>query len=104
VGLASLPDPQRVFVGGGGPEVGAIVQEAVRRLGPEGRVVVTAALLETLETARTALEEAGWEVEVVQLQVSRSYDLAGGAALQALNPVWVITGWLRGGPGESSSQ
>jgi hypothetical protein len=21
--------------------------------------------------------------------------------LQALNPVWVITGWLRGGPGEA---
>ena len=46
--LAPLPDPHRVFVGGGGPEVGAIIQEAVRRLAPEGRVVVTAALLETL--------------------------------------------------------
>jgi precorrin-6Y C5,15-methyltransferase (decarboxylating) len=104
VGLAPLPDPQRVFVGGGGPEIGAIIQEVVRRLGPEGRVVVTAALLETLETARTALEQAGWEVEVVQLQVSRSHDLAGGTALQALNPVWVITGFLWEGPGEDSGQ
>ena len=50
--LAQLPDPHRVFVGGGGPEVGAIIQEAVRRLAPEGRIVVTAALLETLATAR----------------------------------------------------
>jgi precorrin-6Y C5,15-methyltransferase (decarboxylating) len=91
-------------VGGGGPEVGAIIQEAVRRLGPEGRVVVTAALLETLAAARTALDEAGWEVEVVQLQVSRSHPLAGGTALQALNPVWIVTGWLRGEPGENSSQ
>ncbi|OGR31173.1 MAG: hypothetical protein A2139_12350 [Desulfobacca sp. RBG_16_60_12] len=96
--LAKLPDPHRVFVGGGGPEVGAIIQEAVRRLAPEGRLVVTAALLETLATARTALEEAGWKVEVVQLQVSRSHDLAGGTALQALNPVWVITGFLREEP------
>jgi precorrin-6Y C5,15-methyltransferase (decarboxylating) len=104
VGLARLPDPHRVFVGGGGPEVGAIIQEAVRRLGPEGRVVVTAALLETLAAARTALDEAGWEVEVVQLQVSRSHPLAGGTALQALNPVWIVTGWLRGEPGENSSQ
>jgi precorrin-6Y C5,15-methyltransferase (decarboxylating) len=70
VGLAQLPDPHRVFVGGGGPEIGAIIQEAVRRLAPGGRVVVTAALLETLETARTVLEAAGWEVEVVQVQVS----------------------------------
>jgi precorrin-6B C5,15-methyltransferase / cobalt-precorrin-6B C5,C15-methyltransferase len=93
--LAQLPDPHRVFVGGGGPEVGAIIQEAVRRLAPEGRIVITAALLESLATSRHALEQAGWEVEVVQLQVSRSHPLAGGMALQALNPVWIITGFSR---------
>jgi len=93
VGLAPLPTPHRIFVGGGGPEIGAIIQEAVRRLAPEGRVVVTAALLETLAAAQNALEQAGWEVEVVQLQVSRSHPLAGGTALQALNPVWVVTGY-----------
>jgi precorrin-6Y C5,15-methyltransferase (decarboxylating) len=97
--LAKLPDPQRVFVGGGGPEVGAIVWAAMRRLMPGGRVVITAALLETLETARNVLTEAGWEVEVVHLQVSRSHPLAGGIALQALNPVWIITGYLGKGPG-----
>jgi precorrin-6B C5,15-methyltransferase / cobalt-precorrin-6B C5,C15-methyltransferase len=90
--LANLPDPQRVFVGGGGPEVGAIVQEALRRLTPGGRLVVTAALLETLETVRQVLQKAGWDAEVVQLQVSRSHSLAGGTALQALNPVWIICG------------
>ncbi len=95
--LAQLPDPQRVFVGGGGPEVGAIVREAIRRLTPGGRVVITAALLETLEAGRNVLAEAGWEVEVVQLQVSRSHPLAGGTALQALNPVWIVTGGQ--GPG-----
>ena len=104
LGLAPLPDPHRVFVGGGGPEVGAIVQEAVRRLAPEGRVVVTAVLLETLAAAQNALEQAGCEVEVVQVQVSRSRPLAGGTSLQALNPVWIVTGWLRGGPVGSSSQ
>jgi precorrin-6Y C5,15-methyltransferase (decarboxylating) len=97
--LKDLPDPQRVFVGGGGPRVDAIIQEALRCLGPEGRVVVTAALLETLEAVRTLLEQAGWEVEVVQLQVNRSHPLAGGMAFKALNPVWIITGWLREGPG-----
>jgi precorrin-6Y C5,15-methyltransferase (decarboxylating) len=91
--LAPLPNPHRVFVGGGGQEIGAIIQEAVRRLGPEGRVVVTAALLETLEVARTTLAQPGLEVEVVQLQVSRSHPLAGGTALQALNPVWIVTGY-----------
>jgi precorrin-6B C5,15-methyltransferase / cobalt-precorrin-6B C5,C15-methyltransferase len=98
--LAKLPDPQRIFVGGGGPEVGAITKEAVRRLTPEGRVVITAALLETLEAARNIIAEAGWEAEVVHLQVSRSHPLAGGTALQALNPVWVVTGFLKAGQGQ----
>jgi precorrin-6B C5,15-methyltransferase / cobalt-precorrin-6B C5,C15-methyltransferase len=98
--LAALPDPQRIFVGGGGPEIGVIVREGMRRLTSGGRVVVTAALLETLETVRKVLTEAGWEVEVVHLQVSRSYPLAGGSALQALNPVWIIIGYLGEGAGQ----
>jgi precorrin-6Y C5,15-methyltransferase (decarboxylating) len=96
--LAGLPEPQRVFAGGGGRAVAAIVQEAMRRLAPAGRVVVSAALLDTLETVRTLLALAGWEVEVVQLQVNRSHPLAGGTALKALNPVWLITGFLREEP------
>jgi precorrin-6B C5,15-methyltransferase / cobalt-precorrin-6B C5,C15-methyltransferase len=96
--LADLPDPQRIFVGGGGPLLGAIVREALRRLAPDGRVVVSAALLETLETARVVLAQAGWEVEVVQLQVSRSHPLAEGTAFKALNPVWIITGFPREEP------
>ena len=96
--LGKLPEPQRVFVGGGGPAVGAIVAEAVRRLGSDGRIVITAALLETLAAARAALAEAGWEAEVVQLQVSRSHPLAGGTSMQALNPVWIVTGCVKGGP------
>jgi precorrin-6Y C5,15-methyltransferase (decarboxylating) len=96
--LAQLPDPHRVFVGGGGPEVAAIVRNAIKRLRPGGRVVISAALLETLETARNVLSEPGWEVEVVQLQVSRSHALGGGTALQALNPVWIVTGHLGEGP------
>ncbi len=102
--LANLPTPHRVFLGGGGLTVNAIIQETVRRLAPGGRVVITAALLETLTAARKALEQAGWEVEVVQIQVSRSHPLAGGTALQALNPVWIITGFAKAEPGESSSQ
>ena len=40
--------------------------------------MLTATLLETLETAQAVLGQAGWEVEVTQLQVSRSRPLAGG--------------------------
>ncbi len=43
--------------------------------------------------ARAVLTQAGWEVEVTQLQVSRSHPLAGGSYLQALNPVWIVAGY-----------
>jgi precorrin-6Y C5,15-methyltransferase (decarboxylating) len=90
--LTGLPHPQRVFVGGGGRHLGGILQEVMARLGPGSKVVVTAARLESLETARLLLTDAGWAVEVVLLQVSRSRSLGEGAYLQALNPVWIISG------------
>jgi len=95
--LKDLPSPQRVFVGGGGRGLPEILREVRRRLGPGGRVVLTATLLQTLEMAQEVLGRAGWEVEVIQLQVSRSRPLGEGTFLQALNPVWIITGCPKGG-------
>ncbi|MCX5890851.1 MAG: precorrin-6y C5,15-methyltransferase (decarboxylating) subunit CbiE [Deltaproteobacteria bacterium] len=91
--LASLPAPQRVFVGGGGQNVKEILTAVMGRLERGGRLALAATLLETLETARSVLTQAGWEVEVTLLQVSRSKPLAGGTFMQALNPVWIITGY-----------
>ena len=94
--LAALPQPDRVFVGGGGQDLEEILQLAIDRLNQGGRIVLTAALLDTLETARQVLARAGWQVEVTQLQVSRSRPLAGGIFMQALNPVWLVTAWPGG--------
>jgi precorrin-6Y C5,15-methyltransferase (decarboxylating) len=63
------------------------------RLDRGGKIVLTAALLETLETARTVFSAAGWNMEVVQLQVSRSQPLGEGTYMQALNPVWIVTAY-----------
>jgi precorrin-6Y C5,15-methyltransferase (decarboxylating) len=90
--LASLPAPQRVFLGGGGRNMKEILAEVMGRLERGGRVVLTATRLETLETARSVLTQAGWEVDLTHLQVSRAKPLAGGTFMQALNPVWIVTG------------
>ena len=48
-GLAKLPDPDRVFVGGGGKARNTDILKVVsKRLRPEGLVVVNAVTLETL--------------------------------------------------------
>ncbi len=89
--LATLPDPDRVFIGGGGQALPAIIAETARRLKPRGRIVVAATLLQTLETARRHLAALSFRVEVTQLQVNRSRVLAGDLYFQALNPVWLIS-------------
>ena len=91
--LANLPAPQRVFLGGGGRDLPEILPEVLGRLDRDGRLVLSATLVETLETARSVLSHSGWEVEVTQIQVSRSRPLGGGIFLQALNPVWIVTGY-----------
>jgi precorrin-6B C5,15-methyltransferase / cobalt-precorrin-6B C5,C15-methyltransferase len=89
--LAALPQPDRVFIGGGGGSLSQILQVVLARLQPGGRVVVTAALLATLETASGILYSHAWEMEICQVQVNRSRDLGASAYLQALNPIWIIT-------------
>jgi precorrin-6Y C5,15-methyltransferase (decarboxylating) len=90
--LAGLPDPHRVFVGGGGPALGEIIAEACRRLPSGGVLVAALVLLGSLETARGALATAGLETEVTQVQISRDAPLGADLYLKALNPVYLVKG------------
>lgn len=85
--LIGLPQPDAVFVGGGGPEVVAAVA-AVR---PE-RVVVALATIERVGPTVAALE--GYEVETVLVQVSALEPLGEGHRLVPANPVFVVSGVL----------
>jgi precorrin-6Y C5,15-methyltransferase (decarboxylating) len=91
-GMDELPDPDRVFVGGGGRDLAAILQKAVPRLPPNGIVVVNCVLLASLETARRVLRDLGVQVDVVQVQVSRGRAVAAELRLEAQNPVWIVRG------------
>jgi precorrin-6Y C5,15-methyltransferase (decarboxylating) len=83
-----LPDPDAVFVGGGGTEVADIVEAAVRR-GP--RVVVVAlAAVDRVAAVQAALSP--YRVDGVQLQASRLRPLGEATGLAATNPVFVIWG------------
>lgn len=86
--LAGLPEPDAVFVGGGGADVLAAV--VARR--PE-RVVLTLAALDRVAPAVGLLRAAGYRVEGSQLSAARLADLPGGSIrLAATNPVVVLTG------------
>lgn len=86
--LKGLPQPDAVFVGGGGPEVVAAVA-AVR---PQ-RVVVALATVERVAPTLAALD--GYDVDSVLVQVSRLQPLGDGHRLVPANPVFVLAGALR---------
>jgi precorrin-6Y C5,15-methyltransferase (decarboxylating) len=87
-GLDDLPQPDAVFVGGGGVDV---IRAALAH-GPQ-RAVITLAALDRVTDARAALADAGLTVDGVQLQASRLSSLPDDAVrLQATNPVFVLWG------------
>jgi precorrin-6Y C5,15-methyltransferase (decarboxylating) len=81
--LDALPDPDRVFIGGGGAPVLDVV---LTRLRPGGRVVATFA---ALDRAAAAYERLG---NLVEVSVARGKPLTGGVRLEAENPVFVVWG------------
>jgi precorrin-6Y C5,15-methyltransferase (decarboxylating) len=92
-GLEHLPAPDRVFIGGGGKDLGKIMTSAESRLRPGGRMVVNTVLLDSLEKAREIFRALGYETEVVQVQVNASREISGGWRLAPQNPVWIVSGW-----------
>ena len=89
-GMAILPDPDRVFVGGGGAVLPEILTAADRRLPSGGMIVVNLVLIGRVESAAATLERLGYRVDIVQVQVNRSRPIAGGMRLEAENPVWIL--------------
>jgi precorrin-6Y C5,15-methyltransferase (decarboxylating) len=90
--LASLPDPDRVLLGGGGAAREELLEAVLARLRPQGVVVVPLATLEPVGPLRRQLEGAGLRVDIGQHQSWRGAPLADGTRLAPLNPVVVLRG------------
>jgi precorrin-6Y C5,15-methyltransferase (decarboxylating) len=91
--LADLPDPDAVFIGGGGAALESILDVCAARAGRA--VVVTLALVERVGPVIARLASHGLEAEATMLQASRLRPLAGGHRLAAENPVVVVSGERR---------
>jgi precorrin-6Y C5,15-methyltransferase (decarboxylating) len=91
--LGELPDPSTIFVGGSGGELAKILKVACDRLKLGGRIVINAATLETLQAAVDGLKANGFMAEISLVNVARSRDISNLTRLEALNPVFVVTGW-----------
>ncbi len=93
--LDRLPDPDRVFIGGSGDELPAILNRVAARLRPEGRVVQTAVTLDTVETARSFWGGKPFELSITQLQINRSAAIGNSLRFEALHPIFIVTAWSK---------
>jgi precorrin-6B C5,15-methyltransferase / cobalt-precorrin-6B C5,C15-methyltransferase len=100
-GLDAWPDPDAVFIGGSGGELAGLITGVLRRLRPNGTLVMNFVTLENLATATAALqalESEGVSWDVLQLQAARSKPILHMHRMAAENPVWIVCARRVGGP------
>jgi precorrin-6B C5,15-methyltransferase / cobalt-precorrin-6B C5,C15-methyltransferase len=86
--LAGLPEPDAIFVGGGGP---AVLDACLARR--PSRLVAAYAAVERVGPALAALAQAGYTTEGCQVQANRLTALPSGAhRLAATNPTYLVWG------------
>jgi precorrin-6B C5,15-methyltransferase / cobalt-precorrin-6B C5,C15-methyltransferase len=90
VALTGLPTPDRIFIGGSGQRLEAIIDEAVNRLAENGRIVINAVLPHTETTALDCLHRLGLRVSASTLSVTRRPYPEG--EIRSFNPITLITG------------
>jgi len=88
--IDSLPDPDRIFIGGGGPELKTIIKKASKRLLPEGIIVINAVLIKNMVHSMEILEELGFQTEMIQAQMNYGHKMPWNYRLKSQNPVWII--------------
>jgi precorrin-6Y C5,15-methyltransferase (decarboxylating) len=82
--------PRRVFVGGSGGRLGAILDLAAGRLLDRGRLVAAFVTLEHVATALERVKGWGWPWEIAEVHVARSDALAGLTGLKPQRGVFVL--------------
>ena len=93
-GLADLPAPNAVFIGGTRGQLDGILDAALAK-NPRVRIVTTAIALESLQRAQESLTARGYELDITQIQVSRARKAGSLHLMIAENPIYLITGEMK---------
>ncbi len=89
--LASLPAPERIFVGGSGGRLEELLRYCCTRLAPGGRLVANAVLAGTREMVPGLMHEAGLAVSVSEIAVTR-YRPFTEKKKTTFNPIAIMVG------------
>ena len=89
--LDELPDPDCVFIGGSGGNLWDILDTVDQRLAVGGRIVLNASTLDTLTSANEYFGNAGYQVEVVTVNIARTRPHSNYKMFEAYDPVYILT-------------
>lgn len=90
--LGSLPQVDAVIIGGTCGDARKVIELAVDRLKPGGRIVIDTILIETMyQTLTTVGELALAEVDVTQVTIAKARKVTTGTMMLARNPVMIIS-------------
>lgn len=94
--LKDLPAPDKVFIGGAGGKVDAVI-DAVLSKNPRARIVVNAITLETLQETLQSFERHNFRSQIQCLAVTEVEAVGRYHMMKAQNPIYVMMGECVGG-------
>lgn len=88
--LVDLPEPDAIFVGGTGRQVGPVLSTAYDRLAAGGRLAVNVATIDGLAAGYETLRKLSGAVKVWNLSVSRGIEQFDRVRFEAINPTFLL--------------
>jgi precorrin-6B C5,15-methyltransferase / cobalt-precorrin-6B C5,C15-methyltransferase len=88
--LTSLLTPNRIFIGGSGGNLFAILNTCQSKIANQGIIIIALATIEHLAEVITWTKQNNWHYYLLQVQISRSIPIANLTRLSPLNPVTII--------------
>ncbi|MBV8678129.1 MAG: precorrin-6y C5,15-methyltransferase (decarboxylating) subunit CbiE [Planctomycetaceae bacterium] len=88
--LASLPEPDAIFIGGTGRQVDPVLSAAFARLAPGGRMAVNVATVDGLATAHHTLKKLAGEVRLWNISIARGIEQMDRVRFEAMNPTFLL--------------
>jgi precorrin-6Y C5,15-methyltransferase (decarboxylating) len=86
----ALPDPDAVFIAGGGREVTRISEYAYRRLRSGGRLVVNVVSIDHLAELREAMAKHSRSIHIWMINLARGTDQLDRLSFEALKPNFLL--------------
>jgi precorrin-6Y C5,15-methyltransferase (decarboxylating) len=88
--LDGLPQPDAIFVGGTGRQVGPVLSAAFDRLAPGGRMVVNVATIDGLYSAHQTLRTLAGEVAIWNVSIARGIEQMDRVRFDAVHPTFLL--------------